>query len=152
MFKCASLAHPCASVACCQTKFQVPLTAFIMHPYFDEPYRHLVKHWKDCFYLKKKNKLLSNCGILWQELNVLSQNKILSFKSYLIFQLLVVEQTDSGKAHHHTIFVTGFDYMVITDRSARLCYILHATSVGALDVISKWEERIRAQRYSGILI
>ena len=62
--RCASLAHPCASVACCQTKFQVPLTAFIMHPYFDEPYRHLVKHWKDCFYLKKKNKLLSNCGIL----------------------------------------------------------------------------------------
>ena len=64
MFICTSLAHPCASVACCQTKFQVPLTAFIMHPYFDEPYRHLVKHWKDCFYLKKKNKLLSNCGIL----------------------------------------------------------------------------------------
>ena len=62
--RCASLAHPCASVACCQTKFQVPLTAFIMHPYFDEPYRHLVKHWKDCFNLKKKNKLLSNCGIL----------------------------------------------------------------------------------------
>ena len=62
----------------------------------------------------------------------------------------MVEQTDSGKAHHHTIFVTGFDYMVVTDRSARLCYILHATSVGALDVISKWEERIRAKRYSEI--
>ena len=28
MFKCASLVHPCTSVACCQTKFQVPLTAF----------------------------------------------------------------------------------------------------------------------------
>ena len=55
MFKCASLVHPCTSVACCQTKFQVPLTAFIMHPYFDEPYRHLVKHWKDCFNPLKKN-------------------------------------------------------------------------------------------------
>ena len=58
MFKCASLVHPCTSVACCQTKFQVPLTAFIMHPYFDEPYRHLVKHWKDCFYHRKKKCIL----------------------------------------------------------------------------------------------
>ena len=85
MFKCASLAHPCASVACCQTKFQVPLTAFIMHPYFDEPYRHLVKHWKDCFYLKKKNKLLSNCGILCQEPAPLFDGKIFLSNALLIF-------------------------------------------------------------------
>ena len=49
MFKCASLAHPCASVACCQTKFQVPLTAFIRHLYFDEPCCYSDKHWKDGF-------------------------------------------------------------------------------------------------------
>mgnify|MGYP003244902812 CR=1 FL=1 len=41
MFKCASLVHPCTSVACCQTKFQ-----------------YSVKHGKDCFYPKKKNGLL----------------------------------------------------------------------------------------------
>ena len=41
MFKCASLALPCASVAGCQTKFQVPLTALKMHPYFDEPPRYI---------------------------------------------------------------------------------------------------------------
>ena len=29
MFICTSLARPCASVACCRTKFLVPLTAFL---------------------------------------------------------------------------------------------------------------------------
>ena len=41
MFICASLARPCASVACCRTKFQVP-----------------VKHWKDGFYRQKQNMQL----------------------------------------------------------------------------------------------
>ena len=54
MFKCASLVHPCTSVACCQTKFQVPLTALIRHLHFDEPYSDSDKHWKDCFYNQKK--------------------------------------------------------------------------------------------------
>ena len=58
MFKCASLVHPCTSVACCQTKFQVPLTALKRHPYFDGQYQYSVKHGKDCFYPKKKNGLL----------------------------------------------------------------------------------------------
>ena len=47
MFNCASLVHPCTSVACCQTKFQVPLTAFIRHLYFDEPCSNSYKHRKD---------------------------------------------------------------------------------------------------------
>ena len=54
MFKCASLVHPCTSVACCQMKFPVPLTALIRHLYFDEPYSDSDKHWKDCFYNQKK--------------------------------------------------------------------------------------------------
>ena len=58
MFICASLVHPCTSVACCQTKFQVPLTVLTRHPYFDEQYQDSVKHGKDCFYQKKKNELL----------------------------------------------------------------------------------------------
>ncbi len=49
MFKCASLVHPCTSVACCQTKFQMPLTALKRHPYFDEPCCYSDKHWKDGF-------------------------------------------------------------------------------------------------------
>ena len=55
MFICASPARPCAGVACCRTKFQVPLTALIMHPHFGEPFSTFVKHWKDGFYHRKKN-------------------------------------------------------------------------------------------------
>ena len=58
MFKCASLVHPCTSVACCQTKFQVPLTALIRHLHFDDQYQYFVKHRKDGFYRKKKNEPL----------------------------------------------------------------------------------------------
>ena len=54
MFICASLALPCASVARCQTKFQVPLTAIKRHPYSGGQYRHLVKHRKDCFLSQKE--------------------------------------------------------------------------------------------------
>ena len=54
MFNCTSLVHPCTSVARCQTKFPVPLTALIRHLYFDEPYSDSDKHWKDCFYNQKK--------------------------------------------------------------------------------------------------
>ena len=52
--RCASLARPCASVAGCRTKFQVPLTAIKRHPYSGGQYRHLVKHWKDCFLSQKE--------------------------------------------------------------------------------------------------
>ena len=55
MFSCASLVHPCTSVACCQTKFQVPLTALIRHLYFGGPCSYSDKHWKDCFNPLKKN-------------------------------------------------------------------------------------------------
>ena len=55
MFSCASLVHPCTSVACCQTKFPVPLTALIRHLHFGEPCRYSDKHWKDCFDHNKKN-------------------------------------------------------------------------------------------------
>jgi len=42
MFICASLALPCASVARCRTKFQVPLTALKMHSYFGKPLRYIL--------------------------------------------------------------------------------------------------------------
>ena len=58
MFNCASLVHPCTIVACCQTKFQVPLTVLTRHPYFDEQYQDSVKHGKDCFYQKRKMNYL----------------------------------------------------------------------------------------------
>ena len=63
MFNCTSLVHPCTSVARCQTKFPVPLTALIRHLYFDEPCSYSDKHWKDCFYNKKKTRILRTVGI-----------------------------------------------------------------------------------------
>ena len=62
MFKCASLVHPCTSVACCQTKFQVPLTVLKIHPYFSERCSITVKHGKDCFHSKKKNMYFRTVG------------------------------------------------------------------------------------------
>ena len=53
MLICTSLAHPCASVAGFQAKFQVPLAVVIRHLHFDEPYSDFVKHWKDSFYNQK---------------------------------------------------------------------------------------------------
>ena len=47
MFSCASLVHPCTSVACFLMKFPVSLTAFIRHLYFDEPCSNSYKHQKD---------------------------------------------------------------------------------------------------------
>ena len=62
MFNCASLVHPCTSVACCQTKFQVPLTVLKIHPYFSERCSITVKHGKDCFHSKKKNMYFRTVG------------------------------------------------------------------------------------------
>jgi len=53
--RCRPPGPPWPGVAGCQTKFQVPLTALIMHPHFGEPFSTFVKHWKDGFYHRKKN-------------------------------------------------------------------------------------------------
>ena len=83
MFKCASLVHPCTSVACCQTKFQVPLTVLTRHPYFDEQYQDSVKHGKDCFYQKKKNELLRTVVFHHRKINAygIPQNSFIQNQS-----------------------------------------------------------------------
>ena len=52
----------------------------------------------------------------------------------------MMEQTDSRKCHYNAIFIANFDYIVITNRSARLCDVLNATLVCALNIVAKWEE------------
>lgn len=47
LFSCASLVHPCISVAYCLTKFQVSLTALITHLHFAEPCSNSFKYRKD---------------------------------------------------------------------------------------------------------
>ena len=83
MFSCASLVHPCTSVACCQTKFPVPLTALIRHPNFDERYHYSVKHGKDCFYQKKKNELLRTVVFHHRKINAygIPQNSFIQNQS-----------------------------------------------------------------------
>ena len=64
----------------------------------------------------------------------------------------MMEQTDSGKCHCHIVFVTGFDNIVITDGTTRLCHICHTTSMCTLDIIPKWEECIRSKRHICVFI
>ena len=71
MFNCASLVHPCTSVACCQTKFPVPLTALIRHLHFGGQYQYFVKHGKDGFYREKKNRPLRTVTFHHMKINVL---------------------------------------------------------------------------------
>lgn len=53
---------------------------------------------------------------------------------------LVMEQTDSCKCHHHTVFVAGLDYIVIPHRSSWLGNILYPALMSSLNIISKWEK------------
>lgn len=57
---------------------------------------------------------------------------------------LVMEQTDSCKCHRHVVLVAALDDSVVTNRSARLCDVLDAALVCALDVVAEREEGIGA--------
>ncbi len=69
------------SVACFQTKFQVPLTALIRHLHFDDQYQYFVKHRKDGFYRKKKNRPLRTVTFHHMKINALRlpQNFLINF-------------------------------------------------------------------------
>ena len=56
-----------------------------------------------------------------------------------------MKQSDAGKAHCHTIFIAGFDYIIISDGAAGLGDVFHAASVCSLDIVSKREEGIGAE-------
>ena len=58
---------------------------------------------------------------------------------------LVMEQTDTCKAHCHIVFVAGINDMIITNGSARLSHIFYAALVCTLNIVAKWEECVRSQ-------
>ena len=58
----------------------------------------------------------------------------------------MVEQTNSGKCHRHSIFVTCVNYIVITYRTTRLRDKLHAALVRAFDIVAEREKRVGAER------
>ena len=60
----------------------------------------------------------------------------------------MVEEAHLGEGHGHAVLVAAIDHNVVTDRSAGLGDILDAASLGALDVVIKREEGIRAESYA----
>ena len=54
----------------------------------------------------------------------------------------MMEQTDSCKCHRHVVLVAALDDSVVKNRSARLCDVLDAALVCALDVVTEREEGI----------
>lgn len=58
---------------------------------------------------------------------------------------LVVEQPQTREAHGHLVVVCHLDHVVVPDGAVGLRDVAHARAVRALDVVSKWEERVGAQ-------
>ena len=63
----------------------------------------------------------------------------------------MVEQTNTGECHRHSVFVAHIDHVVVTDRSARLRDILYAALVGTFDIVAEREEGVTAQHHSAHL-
>ena len=57
----------------------------------------------------------------------------------------MVEQTNTGECHRHSVFIAHIDHIVVTDRSTRLCDILYAALVGTFDIVTEREEGVRAE-------
>lgn len=57
---------------------------------------------------------------------------------------LVVEQTNTGKCHGNSVFIAGFNNIVIPHRTARLGNIFDTALVGTLNIVAKWEECVGA--------
>ena len=53
-----------------------------------------------------------------------------------------MEQSYAGERHSHAVLVAGLDNVVVADRAARLCDVLNARLVSALDIVSEGEERV----------
>ena len=63
-----------------------------------------------------------------------------------------MEQTDSRKCHRHVVLVAALDNSIVTNRSARLCDVLDAALVCALNVVAEREEGIGTYGYALHLI
>ena len=57
----------------------------------------------------------------------------------------MMEQPHSRETHDDPVFIADGDHVIISDRSARLCDILHTAAVSSLDIVTEREERIGSQ-------
>ena len=60
----------------------------------------------------------------------------------------MMEQSDAGKRHHHIIFITGFDDLIVSNGAAGLCHIQNPALVRPLNVVPEREKCIASQRNS----
>ena len=68
-------------------------------------------------------------------------------QSCLQISVLVVEQTNACKRHHHIVFIAACDHICITHGSTGLCDVFYAALMCSLDVIGEGEERIASQSH-----
>ena len=54
----------------------------------------------------------------------------------------MMEQTDSGKGHRHTIFIATLNNQIIPHRASRLSNIFYPAFSGTLNIIAEREEGI----------
>ena len=61
--------------------------------------------------------------------------------------VLMVEQTDACKRHHHVIFIAACNNICITHGSTGLCDVFYTTLMSSLDIIGEGEECIASQSH-----
>lgn len=64
----------------------------------------------------------------------------------------VMEQSDAGKRHNHSVLIAGLNNMIVANGTAGLCHVFHPASVGSFDIVAKREEGVGAQGNAAKLI
>lgn len=71
----------------------------------------------------------------------------MSDRSCFYYEKSMMEQTDSGECHCHTVFVTAFDHCVISYGTAGLNDVFYTALVRTFDIIGEWEEGVGTKGY-----
>ena len=53
-----------------------------------------------------------------------------------------MEEAHARKCHRDAILVASLYDIIVSDTAASLCDIFHSALVGALDIVTEWEESI----------
>jgi hypothetical protein len=61
---------------------------------------------------------------------------------------LMMEEAHPTERHHHAILITGFDYIPIAQRAARLHNVGDTVTGSAIDIIAEGNETVRPQRHA----
>ena len=61
---------------------------------------------------------------------------------------LVMEETEVSVDHGDAVVVTRVHHILVVGWAGRRPDVLHATQVGAVNIVSEWEEGVRAQGHA----